>query len=156
MTTFNITRNNDKANNNILLIGIAAVAIVAVIIAFAPALFSTSTVAVEGAPFGNGSNDGNFTVTTADGRLEGTTPNLTIYPSSDGATIITGDGVVEVTCGAGFVVPETNEIGISSYLEGDVDVYYSATFNTITVVEKDVAFVLDLDTCDWSKFLIPS
>ena len=42
MTTFNITRSNDKASSNVLLLGIAIIAILAVVVAFAPALFSSS------------------------------------------------------------------------------------------------------------------
>lgn len=163
MTTFNITRSNDQANSNLLLVGVAIVAIIAAAIAFAPALFSSSTVAVEGAPFGNGSNDGNFTIVTGDGRIEGTSPNLAIYPNGDVENFASSDIVapsfsMNAACDPNFVEPSPLDAA-GNYVYSDADgilIAYSSSAHAIIVREKDVEFYLDLADCSWGKFLIPS
>ncbi len=159
MTTFNISRNNEQANSNVLLIGIALVAIVAVIVAFAPALFSSSTVAVEGAPFGNNSNDGNFTVTTKDDvRIEGTSPNLNMWPNySENSIFIDSPGLsLTIDCDTDSV-EGLDAAGNAVLVDaGGVKIAYSSSDDLYFVTEKDVVFVIDGATCEVTKVLLPS
>lgn len=158
MTTFNISRNNEQANSNVLLIGIALVAIIAVIVAFAPALFSSSTVAVEGAPFGNNSNDGNFTVTTGDSRIEGTSPNLNMWPNESENSIFIDSPGLSLTIDCDIDSVEGLDAAGNAVLvdAGGVQIAYSSSDDLYFITEKDVVFVIDGATCEVTKVLLPS
>jgi hypothetical protein len=160
MTTFNITRSNDKASSNVLLLGIAIIAILAVVVAFAPALFSSS-VAVESAPFGfNSPQDGNFQFgpavpTFSDLRLDGmggTTAAIYSSSSGDGGWVVmpipqgSADALV-VPCP--FTPPSDLDANGNAVLGqvGNVFVAYSSSANEVYFRSGGYETVLSLDTC---------
>ena len=158
MTTFNITRSNNQASSNILLIGIAVIAILAVIVAFAPALF-TSSVAVESAPFGfNSPQDGNFQFnpavpTFSDLRLDGIGgTTAAVYFNGSGWSVIpipagAGESIV-VTC-PGFVPPAELDANGNVIIGtvGNILVAYSSVNNVVVFRSGDYQTVLDVATC---------
>jgi hypothetical protein len=159
MTTFNISRSNDNANSNILLGGIAIIAILAVIVAFAPALFS-STIAVDSAPFGSNSpQDGNFQFnpavpTFSDLRLDGiggTTAAVYSTGETSGWVVIpipAGSGeAVSVPCP--FTPPAELDPSGNAVLGqvGNVLIAYSSSANEVYFRSGGYETVLSLDTC---------
>lgn len=157
MTTFNIIRSNDKANSNILLVGIAVIAILAAIVAFAPALFS-STVAVESAPFGfNSPQDGNFQFnpavpTFSDFRLDGIGGSTAaVYWTIDGWVVVPipqGSGEAVVVKWPDFTAPiELDAAGNAILGEvGNILVAYSSSDNVVVFRSGNYQTVLDLNT----------
>ncbi len=159
MTTFNIVRSNDKANSNMLFVGIAVIAILAAIVAFAPSLFS-STVAVESAPFGfNSPQDGNFQFnpavpTFSDLRLDG-------IGGTTAAVYATGEDsgwvVIPIPAGSGeslsvpcpFTPPAELDAAGNAVLGqvGNVLVAYSSANNVVIFRSGNYQTVLDLSTC---------